>query len=152
MEPDELSIRVDLDSQRLTLVRGDEVVAAYPVSSSQFGVGSEEGSLRTPLGRFRICEKFGHGSEVGTVFRGRRPTGEVAQQGGDEDLVLTRILWLDGVDEENRNSRDRYIYIHGTNQEEKIGQPASHGCIRMNGNDIVRLFDQVKEGTMVEIG
>ena len=85
------------------------------------------------------------------VFRGRLPTGNVADQGGDEDHVLTRILWLDGLDSTNANTRDRYIYIHGTNQEHLIGTAASHGCIRMRNADIIQLFEQVPAGTPVEI-
>jgi lipoprotein-anchoring transpeptidase ErfK/SrfK len=85
------------------------------------------------------------------IFRSRIATGKVADQGGEEDLVLTRILWLEGLDPHNANTRQRYIYIHGTNQEHLIGTPASHGCIRLRNNDMIDLFDRVNEGTHVEI-
>lgn len=88
---------------------------------------------------------------MGMIFRGRLPTGTVSQQGGSDDLVLTRILWLEGLDPENANTRDRYIYIHGTNQEHLIGTPASHGCIRLRNGDMIELFGRIAEGTPVEI-
>lgn len=144
-------IRVSVPDQRLELLTGDNLTASFPISTSKFGLGSEEGSFRTPLGRFRIAEKIGENAEPGMVFRGRLPTGNVADQGGDEDHVLTRILWLDGLDSTNANTRDRYIYIHGTNQEHLIGTAASHGCIRMRNADIIQLFEQVPAGTPVEI-
>jgi hypothetical protein len=80
-------------------------------------------------------------------FKGRKPTGVIASPGGEEDLILSRILWLEGLDPENSNTRDRYIYIHGTNQEDLIGTPASHGCIRLRNNQMIELFDLVEEGT-----
>ena len=130
----------------------DGVLAAvYPVSTSRFGLGFEEGSLRTPTGRFVISEKIGDGAPAGALFRGRIPTGEILGQGGDEDHVLTRILWLDGTDSANGNTKARFIYIHGTNREDLIGQPASHGCIRMRNADIMELHDQVPTGTRVVI-
>ncbi len=106
---------------------------------------------RTPTGRFVISEAIGDGAEPWTVFESRVPTGEVTTPGGAHDGVLTRILWLDGLDPENANSRDRYIYIHGTNQEALIGTPASHGCVRMRNADVVELFDRVGPGTPVQI-
>lgn len=85
------------------------------------------------------------------IFKSRKPTGEIALLGGETDHVLTRILWLGGLDPENRNTRDRYIYIHGTNQENLIGTPASHGCIRLRNADVITLFDAVEVGDYVEI-
>jgi lipoprotein-anchoring transpeptidase ErfK/SrfK len=85
------------------------------------------------------------------VFKGRIPTGKIAAPGGEEDLILTRILWLEGLDLENRNSRERYIYIHGTNQEDLIGTPASHGCIRLKNQEMIDLHDRVTIGTKVHI-
>ncbi len=96
-------------------------------------------------------EKIGDGMPVGTVFRSRRPVKATKKVLRDEDLVMTRILWLDGVEAANANTHDRYIYIHGTNHEERIGEPASHGCIRMKNADVVELFDQVRIGTPVVI-
>lgn len=99
----------------------------------------------TPTGRFRISEKIGSGEVPGTIFVARRPVG-IWQPGttNDDDLILTRILRLDGLDPENANTMDRYIYFHGTNQEDRIGQPASHGCIRLRNDDILELFELVE--------
>ena len=123
-------IEVSVSDQKLRVLEGDEEVAEYPVSTSKFGLGSEEGTNKTPLGRFEISDKIGHDAEQGTVFKSREPVGRW-QPGDivDEDLVLTRILWLNGLEEENANTHDRYIYIHGTNQEERIGEPASYGRV-----------------------
>ncbi len=145
------SIRVRITDQQLDLLENDQSVATYSVSTSKFGLGTEPGSFRTPLGRFEICEMIGAGSPPGAIFKGRRLTGSIACQGGDEDHILTRILRLAGCDSENANTRDRAIYIHGTNQENQIGSPASHGCIRMRNADIIELFDKIQPGTPVEI-
>jgi L,D-transpeptidase YbiS len=146
-----LRLRVDVRRQVMDVLRGDLIERTYPVSTSRFGLGTEPGSFRTPLGRFQVSEKFGDGAPLGAVFKSRVPTGEIAPQGGDEDLVLTRILWLDGLDPDNANTKARYIYIHGTNHEAKLGTPSSHGCVRMANADIAELFPLVPEGTPVEI-
>jgi lipoprotein-anchoring transpeptidase ErfK/SrfK len=145
------NLLVDVARQVLEMMEGEVIKATWPVSTSRFGLGFEEGSFRTPTGRFRIAEKIGDGAPAGMIFRSRIATGKVADQGGEEDLVLTRILWLEGLDPHNANTRQRYIYIHGTNQEHLIGTPASHGCIRLRNNDMIDLFDRVNEGTHVEI-
>ncbi|PZR76167.1 MAG: murein L,D-transpeptidase [Chthoniobacterales bacterium] len=147
----EPQIHISVRTQRLTLKAGQKKLAAYGVSTSGFGLGTEEGSMKTPTGRFRVMEKIGDGMPVGTVFRSRRPVKATKKVLRDEDLVMTRILWLDGVEAANANTHDRYIYIHGTNHEERIGEPASHGCIRMKNADVVELFDQVRIGTPVVI-
>ena len=147
----ETSIRISVGKQRLTLKAGRKKLAEYPVSTSRFGLGSEKGSHKTPTGKFRIAEKIGNGMPVGTVFKSRRPVRATKKRLAEEDLVMTRILWLDGLESSNANSHDRYIYIHGTNHEDKIGTPASIGCIRMKNADLVELFEQVTEGTLVEI-
>lgn len=147
----DLSIRVRVDLQRMEILQGETVVTTFPISTSKFGQGTEEGSFRTPLGNFRICEKFGDDAPRGAVFRARVQTGEIAEPGGPDDLILTRILRLDGCDPENSNTRDRYIYIHGTNQEDLIGSPASHGCVRMRNDDIVKLYDLAPVGTPLSI-
>ncbi len=85
------------------------------------------------------------------IFKGRAATGTLAESGGEEDLILSRILWLDGLDPENSNTHERYIYLHGTNQEEQIGTPASHGCLRLRNLDMIDLFDRVDEGDFLEI-
>lgn len=148
-------IVVSVGEQRLRLLEGDEEIASYPVSTSKFGPGSEEGSFRTPLGRFAVDEMIGEGAPEGTIFRsrqrdGRWIPGELAS-GEEGDLVLTRILWLRGLQEANANTRERYIYIHGTNHEGLIGRPESQGCVRMRNADVRDLFGRVKQGTRVEI-
>ncbi len=148
---DQSALVVDVPGQSMTLFRGPQIERVYPVSTSRFGLGFEEGSFKTPVGRFVISEKFGDGAPLGAVFRARASTGDIAYGEGDEDLVLTRILWLSGLDEANANTHDRYIYIHGTNQEKSIGTPASHGCVRMRNRDIAELYDLVEVGTSVVI-
>lgn len=144
-------IRISVADQRLDLVAGDSVLASYPVSTSRFGLGSEEGSMKTPLGRFQIAEKIGADQPVGTVFRSRQPLPPDEPPGSSDDLVLSRILWLDGLEAHNANTRDRFVYIHGTNHEDDIGKPASHGCIRMKSDDLLALFERVPEGAEVVI-
>lgn len=145
------SIRVDVARQTLHLLSNGVAVKSWPVSTSKFGLGTEPGSFKTPTGKFRICEKIGASSPAWAVFKSRKPTGEIASPGGEEDGVLTRILWLDGLEEHNRNTRERYIYIHGTNQEDLVGQPASHGCIRLRNSDVIELFSLVPGGTEIEV-
>ena len=127
------------------------MAAEFAVSTSKFGLGFQEGSFKTPTGRFRIARKIGGSAPLWTIFRARKNTGRKAKPGGREDLVLTRILTLDGLDRENANSLARYIYIHGTNQESLIGQPASHGCVRLRNKDMARLYRMVTKGTKVRI-
>jgi L,D-transpeptidase YbiS len=151
MQTPEPVIRISVRDQRLDLLSGENVLSSYPVSTSRFGLGSEDGSMKTPLGKFKIGEKIGHGLPVGTVFRSRIPFAPEEATPPTDDQVLSRILWLEGLEEHNANTRDRFIYIHGTNHEEEIGQAASHGCIRMKNADLVALFDQVPLGTEVRI-
>ena len=144
-------IVIDSRTQSLNLFRDDELVFGAPVSTSRFGLGFEIGSRKTPTGRFRIVEKIGGQAPIGTVFKGRRPIAAPVDRSAESDLITSRILWLDGLDENNANTRDRYIYIHGTNHEKSIGQPSSNGCVRMRDADIIELFDLVEVGTPVEI-
>jgi lipoprotein-anchoring transpeptidase ErfK/SrfK len=144
-------LQISIRDQTLALRRGGKVVRSYPISTSRFGLGTEEGSRKTPLGRFRIAEKVGADAPSGTVFRGRVPLTSEDELPDTEDLITSRILWLDGIDEENRNTKRRYIYIHGTKHEDRIGRPDSHGCIRMRNADVIELFDLVQEGTHVRI-
>ena len=145
------TIHVSIGDQRLTLNDGERPIRTYPVSTSRFGVGTEEGSLKTPTGRFRVTQKIGGRMPSGTVFVGRVPLEADEMPPPTEDLVMSRILWLDGLDEHNANTRDRFIYIHGTRHEDKIGEAASHGCVRMRNEDVIELFDLVAEGTPVVI-
>ncbi|PYL55079.1 MAG: murein L,D-transpeptidase [Verrucomicrobia bacterium] len=151
MQSARTKIDISIRDQRLTLTRDGEVVRSYPVSSSRFGIGAEEGSMKTPLGKFRIAEKIGHDAAPGTIFKARVPLGPNDPLPDTEDFVTTRILWLDGMDAENANTRDRFIYIHGTKHEGKIGTPDSHGCIRMRNADVIELFQLVDETTQVVI-
>jgi lipoprotein-anchoring transpeptidase ErfK/SrfK len=145
-------ILVSIAAQRLDLIsQNGELLGSWPISTSKFGIGSEKGSFRTPVGRFRICEMIGDGAPPWAIFKSRIPTGAIASPGGDDDLILSRILWLEGCDPGNTNTRDRYIYIHGTNQESLIGTPASHGCIRLCNRDIIELFERILPNTPVEI-
>ena len=151
MQTSQTNIHISIRDQRLTLKRGETPLRSYPVSTSKFGVGTEDGSMKTPTGRFRVGEKIGGEMPSDTVFQAR-----VALKPGDplpptEDLVMSRILWLDGLDEDNANTRDRFIYIHGTKHEDKIGIPDSHGCVRMRSGDVAELFKLVDEGTHVII-
>jgi lipoprotein-anchoring transpeptidase ErfK/SrfK len=149
--------------QRLYLVRADgRILADYPVSTAAKGLGCEDGSNRTPTGVHRIAERIGDAEPIGRVFRARVPTDEIAEISADlgyrspEDLITTRILWLEGLEEGvNRgpgvDSHDRYIYIHGTPEEGRIGQRASHGCVRMRNADVVDLFGRLAESVVVYI-
>lgn len=145
-------ISISIGEQKLYLLDDDKVLAEYVVSSAANGIGFEEGSYCTPTGRFVIQEKIGDGEPVGTIFKARKPVGIWDGEVCADDMVLTRILRLHGLDAENANSMERYIYIHGTNQEHLLGEPASCGCIRMNNSEMIDLFDRVEEETPVFIG
>ncbi|MEA3187746.1 MAG: hypothetical protein QOD99_1576 [Chthoniobacter sp.] len=145
------ALYISISRQELELRDGDEVLETFPVSTSARGIGSEEGSMKTPVGRFEIAEKIGEGAPLGAVFKSREWTGEIGTEENPDDLVQTRILWLHGLDPENANTHGRYIYIHGTNHESDIGAPASHGCVRMRNADVAGVFESVEEGTPVFI-
>ena len=146
------SIHISVARQTLTLDGpGPGERREYPVSTSRFGLGPEPESFKTPLGRFEVSQKIGDGAPLGAVFRSRVPTGETGDPSNPEDLIQTRILWLRGLDPGNANTLERYIYIHGTNHEEEIGTPSSHGCVRMRNRDVADLYDRVTEGTPVHI-
>ena len=145
------NIRISIGDQRLTVMEDETPIRSYPVSTSRFGIGTEEGSMKTPTGRFRVAEKIGGGLPRDAVFQSRVPLKPDDPLPPTEDLVMSRILWLDGLDEHNANTRDRFIYIHGTKHEHKIGEPDSHGCIRMRNEDVVELFELVDEGAHVTI-
>src|SRR5256714_13512240 len=151
MQSGRTKIDISLKDQRLALIRDGETARSFPISSSRFGIGTDEGSNKTPLGNFRITEKIGHEAAAGTIFKSRIPLGPEDPLPDTEDFVTTRILWLDGLDEENANTRDRFIYVHGTKHEDKIGTPDSHGCIRMRNADVIELFELVDETTQAVI-
>lgn len=150
-------IVVSVSEQMLYHRRATGVWHAYPVSTAAKGTGCRRGSYRTPLGRHRIGAKIGDGLPMYTAFVARRPVGIYSPgRDGGRDWILTRILWLDGMDTgRNRrgavDTRSRYIYIHGTHEEDRIGSPASHGCIRMRNHDMLELFTHCREGERVRI-
>lgn len=157
-----IQIRVDLTRQSLELLDGDGCcIRRYVVSTAANGPGEAQDSGCTPRGLHRIRARIGAGQPYGAVFRGRRPTGEVwtpafAASHPGRDWILSRILWLCGEDRgRNRGGRvdsmRRYIYIHGTGDDQPMGVPRSHGCIRMRNRDVIELFDLVDAGTQVEI-
>ena len=154
-------IVVDLDGQCLFALYDDGARREYAVSTAANGPGERNGSECTPRGRHRISDKIGDGCAPGTVFVGRVPTGEIwtpglAARHPHRDWILTRILWLDGLEPGfnaggDRDTHARYIYIHGTPESTTLGAPGSHGCIRMANTDLIELFDQVEVGTPVDI-
>lgn len=107
--------------------------------------------MKTPLGNFQIAEKIGHGAMPGTIFKARVALGPDDPLPDTDDFITSRILWLDGLDEHNANTRERFIYIHGTKYEDRIGIPDSHGCVRMRNSDVIELFDLVDGTTQVVI-
>ncbi len=161
LRPDEPAVIVDVSEQKLYLIKERKVLRSYPVSTSRYGTGSQKDSNKTPLGVHRIKEKIGKDAPLGALFRSRKRTGQIAPIYRDrtpmkEDLITTRILWLDGQEEgvnkgPGVDSHERYIYIHGTPEEGFIGTPRSHGCIRMRNRDVIELFGEVSEGRLVEI-
>lgn len=158
---EQMRVEVSIAQQQMRLYRGAALRAQWPISSASAGAGQQQGSGCTPTGLHRIRVKIGASEPVNAVFVGRRPTGEVytpalAQAHPERDWILTRILWLQGLEwGHNRggavDSLKRYIYIHGTPDSEPMGQPASHGCIRMRNSDLLELFAQVETNTQVRI-
>jgi len=144
-------IEISIPDQLLVVKKGRKTLHRFPISSSRFGLGSEEGSNKTPLGRFQISEKIGHEAAPGTIFKSRVALAPDDPLPETEDWITSRILWLDGLEEHNANTRERFVYIHGTKHEDKIGTPDSHGCIRMRNADVIELFNLVEVGTPVAI-
>jgi len=152
-------IIVDGPEQKLYLVNEDKkfrISKSYDISTGKKGFGNEFGSGKTPVGIHRIKEKYGTGAPSGTIFKARRSVGKIAKIYTEEyhspkDLITSRIMWLDGCEEKNKNTFARYIYIHGTPEEGLIGSPVSHGCIRMKNRDVIELYKLVKLGTYVNI-
>ncbi len=161
MSQDQKKILIKLNLQRLEFYPGDGSLQIFPISSGKNGIGQMLGSEKTPLGQHMIYRKLGADLALNTVFIARKPSGEIysadwAAQYPGRDWILTRILWLMGLEPGyNRfgdyDTRLRHIYIHGTPDETRLGQPGSRGCIRMKNADIVHLFEQVEEGTRVEL-
>jgi lipoprotein-anchoring transpeptidase ErfK/SrfK len=136
----------------LALVDRGHLLARYPISTSKFGIGDSAGSYRTPLGSLFVSAKFGDRLPPGAVIKNRVPTGElVGVDAPGRDAIVARVIWLRGMEAQNRGARDRCIYIHGTPEERRIGKPASFGCIRMRSRDVIALYDRVHIGMHVTI-
>jgi len=146
------TVRVSIADQKMAVFKHGTQIAAYDVSTSKFGVGDRPRSCCTPLGRLEVAKKVGAGAPIGMKFKSRKPTGEIVQiNAPGRDPIVTRILWLKGLESQNRLAYQRTIYIHGTPEEAKIGRPASYGCIRMRSSDVIELFNTVGVGAEVDI-
>ncbi|MBA3881286.1 MAG: L,D-transpeptidase [Chthoniobacterales bacterium] len=143
---------ISVPEQQMVLLDEGVVMATFPVSTSKFGLGDFPGSNRTPLGELEIAQKIGGSAPSGAVFKDRRRTGEiVAADSPGRDPIVTRILWLRGLEGQNARAHARTIYIHGTPEERNIGIPSSYGCVRMRSSDVIRLYDVVGRGARVSI-
>ena len=152
---------VSIAKQKMYRIKEHKIIKTYVISSSSYGVGSKAGSNKTPLGLHRIKEKFGdntpiNGRMIGRVYYGKIATIYTDQTKSKTDDVTSRILWLEGLEKglnkgEGIDSYKRYIYIHGTSEEGRLGTPASHGCIRMKNKEMIELYDKIKIGTLVLI-
>ena len=159
--PGDNIVLVNINQQTLHLYHNGELTKDYPISSSKFGIGNQVESFKTPLGIHRVAQKIGDGAPPGTIFKARVNTGRSAEiittdAASKDDYVTSRILWLEGLEPgknkgEGIDSFQRYIYIHGTEEEGRIGRPASQGCIRMRNADVIELFDLLDVGTLVNI-
>jgi lipoprotein-anchoring transpeptidase ErfK/SrfK len=143
---------VSVPDQVLALVDRGKLIARYSISTSKFGTGDSNASYRTPLGTLFVSAKIGDRLPAGAVIKNRIPTGEmVAVDAPGRDPIVSRVIWLRGMETQNEKARDRCIYIHGTPEERRIGKPASFGCIRMRSRDIIDLYNRVHIGTHVTI-
>ncbi|MEG1258771.1 MAG: L,D-transpeptidase [Akkermansia sp.] len=152
-----LHLLIDIARQEmLVLDEQDSIVRQYTVSTGKAGIGSVNGSGCTPTGNFLIAEKIGQGEPLNTIYQSRRPCGSFPDRlpegtTNSSDFILTGILWLNGLDADNANTHERYIYIHGTHQTHLLGHPASHGCIRLAPEHLAELMSLVETGTSVTI-
>ena len=156
--PEQADITIDLKQQTLSL---NKLNKFYVISTGKNGIGEAENSGKTPRGWHTVSEKFGQDLPLNSVFIARQPTGEIystqlAAANPDRDWILSRILWLRGLEQgfnlgEGCDTYKRYIYIHGTPESEQMGIPLSHGCIRMRNAEIAELFDLIPEGALVHI-
>jgi lipoprotein-anchoring transpeptidase ErfK/SrfK len=143
---------VSVPDQTLALVDQGKLIAQYRISTSRFGIGDSCGSYRTPLGTLFVSGKFGDHLPAGTVIKNRAPTGEIVNADAPgRDAIVSRVIWLRGMESQNRAAHERCIYIHGTPEERRIGQPASFGCVRMRSRDVIALYDRVHIGMHVTI-
>lgn len=145
-------VMISVPEQRMVVLDQGQPVASYPISTSKFAIGDSPGSRGTPLGELEIAKKIGDGAPSGAVFKSRIRTGEILPPDSPgRDPIVTRILWLRGLEARNANAYGRYIYIHGTAEERTIGTPASYGCIRMRSRDVIQLYNRVGYGARVTI-
>ena len=145
-------IIVSIPDQQLALIDRGKLISKYPISSSKFGLGDSNGSYRTPLGVLFVSAKLGDHLPAGAVIKNRTPTGEIVNPNApSRDAIVSRVIWLRGMETQNRGARDRCIYIHGTPEERLIGRPASFGCIRMRSRDVIRLYDFAHIGMHVTV-
>lgn len=148
----DLNVFVSVADQKLLVFQDGLEKVRFPISTSRFGTGDRSGSYATPLGALEIADKIGESAKEGAVFKQRHPTGEVLRPNAPgRDPIVTRILWLRGLEPQNANAFPRFIYIHGTPEERLLGTPVSWGCVRMRSKDVVKLFEMVDIGTRVEI-
>ncbi len=156
---DDSVLLVDGQSQKMYLADGHNgfrISKAYDISTGRSGFGNHRGCERTPTGIHRIKEMYGDGAPSGVIFRARKNTGRIAKIHSDEhnlpdDVVTSRVMWLDGCEKHNKNSHSRFFYIHGTPEEGLIGKPVSNGCIRLRNKDVIELYGSVRPGTYVNI-
>src|SRR5215831_6927343 len=145
-------ILISVADQSMELYQKTRLIRRFLVSTSKFGLGDRPGSRETPLGRMQVAKKFGAGAPLGAVFKNRRQTGEILRPDAPgRDPIVTRIIWLKGLESQNRNAFNRFIYIHGTPEERNLGHPASFGCIRMRSYDVKEVFDIVGLGASVDV-
>jgi len=145
-------IIVSVPDQQLALIDRGKLVSKYPISTSKFGLGDANGSYRTPVGVLFVSAKFGDHLPAGAVIKNRVPTGELVNPNAPgRDAIVSRVIWLRGMEQQNRAARDRCIYIHGTPEERLIGRPASFGCIRMRSRDVIALYELAHIGMHVTI-
>jgi lipoprotein-anchoring transpeptidase ErfK/SrfK len=143
---------ISVKDQKLMVIENGQRAAVYPVSTSKFGLGDRWGSMATPLGWLQVAEKIGDHAPPGAVFHKRRFTGEILPPNAPgRDPIVTRIIWLRGLERENANAFNRCIYIHGTPEEKIIGKPASYGCVRMCSKDVANVYAQIEIGALVRI-
>lgn len=152
IEPPLTEAVISVADQRLVLLRDGMWIGKYRVSTSKFGLGDAYGSYKTPVGQLRVCEKIGGDLAVGAVIKHRHATGEILPVNAPgRDPIVTRVIWLEGLEERNAHAKSRGIYIHGTVEEAKIGEPVSYGCIRMRSREVADLYEHVPVGTLVTI-
>jgi lipoprotein-anchoring transpeptidase ErfK/SrfK len=145
-------ILVSVADQRLALYHKERLLGRYPISTSKFGLGDRPGSRATPLGRMEVAKMIGDGAPLGAVFKSRRRTGEVLRPDAPgRDPIVTRIVWLKGLEPQNKHAFARCIYIHGTPEERNVGHPASFGCVRMRSMDMLTVFNAIGVGATVDI-